>query len=355
MAAFNLGNAGDISSLNDFPKIQSYLYKLNEQLRYMFDNLSPEDNYNDQALLKYVSDGEKQSAIEVSLEQISLSMVDKDNVVAAINMSKEGIQIQADKIKMEGLVTVNSYFKIGLDGSIEAKNGKFSGHISASTMDSSEITLGGNGKDGKVIVKNSQDVEIGRWSKDGIDVKQGSIRGTAITVGGSGTAGSMSVQNSTGVEIGRWDLNGLTMKNASGQVIGQWNANGINVLSGSISGTTITAKRGNKVGFYADGTDVKIGDFYVEDWNGRQVLQSEDLTTGISGTPTTSSGYYMWAGWESSSDFIFVVEASGNVIVNGGLFINGFNLARAYQMFLDSEQWMADLDRRVSALEGGGE
>lgn len=109
------------------------------------------------------------------------------------------------------------------------------------------------------------------------------------------------------------------------------------------------------MGFYADGTDVKIGDFYVEDWNGRQVLQSEDLTTGISGTPTTSSGYYMWAGWESSSDFIFVVEASGNVIVNGGLFINGFNLARAYQMFLDSEQWMADLDRRVSALEGGGE
>lgn len=355
MAAYSLGNAGDISSLNDFPKIQSYLYKLNEQLRYMFDNLSPEDNYNDQALLKYVSDGEKQSAIEVSLEQISLSMVDKDNIVAAINLSKEGIQIQADKIKMEGLVTVNSYFKVGLDGSIEAKNGTFSGHLYASNMDSSEITLGGNGMDGKIIVKNASDTEIGRWSKNGIDVKQGSIRGTAITVGGSGTAGSMSVQNATGVEIGRWDLNGLTMKNASGQTIGTWDANGINILKGSITGTTIEAKRGNTRSFYANGSIVQIGDFYVEDWNGRQVLQAEDLSTGISMTPTTTSGYYMWAGWESSSDFIFAVEASGNVVVNGGLFINGFNLARVYQMFLDTEAWLAELDNRVSALEGGGD
>ena len=308
MAAFNLGNAGDISSLNDFPKIQSYLYKLNEQLRYMFDNLSPEDNYNDQALLKYVSDGEKQSAFEISLEQISLSMVDKDNIVAAINLSKEQIKIEAEKIKMEGLVTVNSYFKIGLDGSIEARNGKFSGHISASTMDSSEITLGGNGKDGKVIVKNSQDVEIGRWSKDGIDVKQGSIRGTEITLGGSGTPGAMKVLNERGTRIG------------------SWTKTGIEVLQG-----VIDIRRGDDFGLYAGNGIIRIGDFEVNDAYGRQILESSDEMTGMSGEPDDYGGYFLWAGWRDDDDFAFAVEDQGgggadNIVINGNLIVNGVDI-----------------------------
>lgn len=364
MAAFNLGNAGDISSLNDFPKIQSYLYKLNEQLRYMFDNLSPEDNYNDQALLKYVSDGEKQSAIEVSLEQISLSMVDKDNVVAAINMSKEGIQIQADKIKMEGLVTVNSYFKIGLDGSIEAKNGKFSGHISASSMesstiDSSEIRLGGDGKDGKIIVYNSSGTEIGRWSQYGIDVKQGSITGTGITVGGYGNTGYVRVLNSQGTtEIGRWDNNGinvyqgsitgtavtlggsgtsglLTVKNSSNRVVGTWGVGGLSIA------------RGSEVGFFADGDEVYIGEFMVADLYGRQILESLDETTGMSGEPNHSGGYYLWAGWYGNNNFVFAVDNNQNVSIHGGLYLNNVELGN----------YLNGLENRIEALErsSGGE
>lgn len=308
MAAFNLGNAGDISSLNDFPKIQSYLYKLNEQLRYMFDNLSPEDNYNDQALLKYVSDGEKQSAIEISLDQISLSMVDKDNIVAAINLSKEQIKIEAEKIKMEGLVTVNSYFKIGLDGSIEARNGKFSGNITASTMDSSKITLGGNGMDGKIIVKNSQDAEIGRWSKDGIDVKQGSIRGTVITLGGSGTPGAMYVLNERGTRIG------------------SWTKTGIEVLQG-----VIDIRRGDDFGLYAGNDIIRIGDFEVNDAYGRQILESSDEMTGMSGEPDDYGGYFLWAGWRDDDDFAFAVEDQGgggadNIVINGNLIVNGVDI-----------------------------
>lgn len=477
MGAFNLGNVGDISSLDDIPKIRQYLYRLNEQLRYMFDNLSPEDNYGDKALLQYVSDGEKQSALEISLDQISLSMVDKDNIVAAINMSKEQVQIQADKIKMEGLVTVNSYFKIGLDGSIEARNGKFSGHISASSMesstiDSTTINLGGKGKDGKVVVRDKDDILLGQWDKNGIDVKKGSIRGTKLYLGGNGEPGELFVNNKNNIEIGKWTKDGLVVKlgditgtaitlggtgtsagsltvlnetgtatlgtwnkngiavnkgsiqgseitvggsgntgklivldnagsttiglwdntginvykgsirgseitvggsgntgklkvldNAGTTIIGLWDNTGINVYKGSISGTEFTAKRGNKVGFHTDGTNVQIGDFYVMDWNGRQVLQSEDFTTGISGEPDISTGYYLWAGWYDDDDFVLAVDANRNVSVNGQLLVNGtvgisgslvlngIHVEGFQNRLLTLEEWGVDYETRISRLE----
>ena len=417
MGAYNLGNAGDISSIDDFPKIRAYLYRLNEQLRYMFDNLSPEDNYNDKALLQYVADGERQSAIEVSLDQISLSMVDKDNVVAAINMSKEQIQIQADKIKMEGLVTVNSYFKIGLDGSIEARNGKFSGHISASTMDSSQITLGGNGKDGKVLVYDSQGIEIGRWDKyginvqlgavsgttinvggsgtpgsiniynqsgnligswtrDGIDVKQGAITGTAITVGGNGNTGTLTVKDGNGITIGTWDYAGInvlkgvitgtaitlggsgstgrmTVHDALGNTIGSWNAAGISVLKGTITGTTIRLYRGSDIGFLADGNVIALGDFEVHDGWGRQVIESSDSRTGMSGEPDGNGYMYLWAGYKGSYNrTAFYVDNTtdigyGNTVVNGGLFVNGAILLNNTNLWT----YLQGLEDRIEALE----
>lgn len=42
------------------------------------------------------------------------------------------IDVKADNINLEGLVTVNGNFKVLLDGTIEAINGKFSGNITAS-------------------------------------------------------------------------------------------------------------------------------------------------------------------------------------------------------------------------------
>lgn len=211
MAQYNLGTAGDISSINDFHKVQQYLYKMNENLRYMFNNLTPEDNYSEQARLTYVADGERQSSIEVAIDHINLEMVEKGNVVSAINMSKEQIKILAEKIALEGLVTVNSYFQIGLDGSISARNGKFSGDITAST----------------------------------------------------------------------------------------------------ITGSTFQLNRGANVGFIADGETFQLGDFIVNDWYGRQVLESVDETTGMGGTPNDPEKFYMWAGYFDEDNYVFGVNATG--------------------------------------------
>lgn len=211
MAQYSLGTAGDISSIDDFHKVQQYLYRMNENLRYMFNNITPEDNYSEQARLTYVADGERQSSIEVDLDHINLQMVDKDEVVSAINMSKEQIKILAEKIALEGLVTVNNNFQIGLDGSITAKNGKFSGNITAS----------------------------------------------------------------------------------------------------AITGSTFQLNRGANVGFIADGETFRLGDFIVNDWYGRQVLESTDERTGMGGEPDSDGGLYLWAGYYSENDYVMAVNRRG--------------------------------------------
>lgn len=64
----------------------------------------------------------------------------KDSIINEINLSPEGVKIQANKIRFEGLVTANENFKILLDGSIEAKNGSFSGTITGTTITGGTIT-----------------------------------------------------------------------------------------------------------------------------------------------------------------------------------------------------------------------
>lgn len=60
-------------------------------------------------------------------------MVQKKKIISEINQSAEEISIKAEKISLEGLVTANQNFKVLEDGSIEAKNGKFTGEIHATS------------------------------------------------------------------------------------------------------------------------------------------------------------------------------------------------------------------------------
>ena len=69
--------------------------------------------------------------------------VSTNEVISRINQTAEAIKIQADKISLEGLVTVNSRFKILADGSMEATNGVFSGNITANTGSIGRFAISG--------------------------------------------------------------------------------------------------------------------------------------------------------------------------------------------------------------------
>lgn len=86
-------------------------------------------------------------------------MVQKKKIISEINLSEEEISIKAEKISLEGLVTANENFKVLTDGSIEAKNGKFTGEIHATSgkfegeIVSSKATITG----GSMIIKAADD------------------------------------------------------------------------------------------------------------------------------------------------------------------------------------------------------
>ena len=78
-----------------------------------------------------------EGTIVVQAGQIASKVASTDyngvTIASLINQTAETIKIQAGHISLEGLTTVNSNFKVLLDGSIEAVNGKFSGNITATS------------------------------------------------------------------------------------------------------------------------------------------------------------------------------------------------------------------------------
>lgn len=323
MAVYSQLSAGDISSIDDMQKVRDYLYKLNKNLKYMFNNLTPEDNYSELARLTMVTDGQRQATIEATLDSISLNYVSKDNVISAINLSEGLAKIEAEKIQLEGVVTVNGYFKVGLDGSITARNGKFSGSISGS-----DIALGGvGGGDGYIVVYNSSGTEIGRWSKDGINVGSGSIQGADITLGG--------VNNINGT---------LTIKDATGATIGSWTKDGITATGGTFSGT-IT------------GSHIYASYYGSRSSNNFFIIAEDDVT--VVGVPG-----FEFKNKKMSSNWIGSVEnpALGNsdqAGINGNTGDAGFRklylLDDWYEgqdgTFWDVTRTLRWLDNRVSSLE----
>lgn len=134
MATFSVDSINSINENSDMKKIKSYIFQLNDQLEYMFSNLTPEDNYSSKAFAQYKSDGERITEISASVDGIKLTMITKNNIVAAINLSAEGVKIKGNKISLEGTVTANNNFVIHPDGTMEAKAGTFQGSIAASII-----------------------------------------------------------------------------------------------------------------------------------------------------------------------------------------------------------------------------
>lgn len=151
-----------------------------------------------------------------------------------------------------------------------------------------------------------------------------------FSLGGVNNAyGDFQILDGSGNPLGEWDKDGLKfydsaqhilmllnhsglyLRDVSGGTIAQMTANGLNIYKGTISGVTIDIARGNDIGLYCDGTQFQFGDFEVNDAYGRQILESTDEMTGMSGEPDDEAGLYLWAGYRSDGDYSFVVNSAG--------------------------------------------
>ena len=145
-------------------------------------------------------------------------MVQKKKIISEINQSAEEISIKAEKISLEGLVTANENFKVLEDGSIEAKNGKFTGEIYATSgkfegeIVSSKATITG----GSMIIKAADndykaiDIYWGNPNTQGEDgyyttqISPGLVYGYGYNGGHSGSF--------------RLDFDGLTLTGAGANI-----------------------------------------------------------------------------------------------------------------------------------------
>lgn len=158
-----------------------------------------------------------------------------------------------------------------------------------------------------------------------------------FSLGGVNNAyGDFQILDGSGNPLGEWDKDGLKfydsaqhilmllnhsglfLRDVNGNTVAQMTADGLNIYKGTISGVTIDIARGNDVGLYCDGERFRFGDFEVNTDYGRQILESTDETTGMGGTPDSSGGLYLWAGWHSDNDYSFVVNDAGAYVMYGG-------------------------------------
>lgn len=107
----------------------------------------------------FATQAEVSSQFMMTQENIN-SKVTKAEVISEINQTADEIKIRADKISLEGIVTANQNFKILQDGSIESKNGSFSGNI---YLQDGNKVIGGDG-----ILTNLQFSSVGSYEGYGL-------------------------------------------------------------------------------------------------------------------------------------------------------------------------------------------
>lgn len=102
--------------------------------------------YNSHAFQHEFSDV-YQTASQIS--QTVGKKVGYNEIISSINQSAETVTIKANRISLEGLVTANDYFKIKMDGSIEARNATLFGNITSVGTDDDNANV-------KTVIKNGE-------------------------------------------------------------------------------------------------------------------------------------------------------------------------------------------------------
>lgn len=110
---------------NTADKLKDYstTTEMNTQINATAEGISAEVS---RKLQSYSTTEQMNSAIRQTADSINTEVskkVNGDEIISKINQSAENISIEANKINLNGAVTANQNFKIGLDGSMEALSG----------------------------------------------------------------------------------------------------------------------------------------------------------------------------------------------------------------------------------------
>ena len=266
----------------DSSKIESYLYELNENLTYMFNNLTPEENYSEAARLIYAQRGERLASVEVKADQIELRVEDNEkhyntsitllsdllSLKAETPSGSSAMELSGDRIKLTtGKFEVDAK-NLKIDA---AGNGTFSGTVSAANIVGGTINGASiNSTNSDIPFKARRGyVSIGDFTCDdsyGRNIFQsddevtgmstGDVVGTGrllFWAGWDGRQATLSVNGQDRVDInGTLYYNGQTIRSYIKNLVGSSSSGGGSFPGGSTGGSSSGGPTG-------DGSDPILG------------------------------------------------------------------------------------------------
>lgn len=318
---------GQIKNADSLEKIRSYLFQNNELLRYMFDNLDPEDNYSDAALKKYIERDKKIATLEFDVNGLQFGLKNLEEY------TETKFQLMDRKITLE-----ITNLREETDTKIELLNGKIELKVSKGDV-SNQLSVE---TDGIYIKGQRLKIETDNFTL----TQNGTLSCTNANF--SGTIKSTSITTSK--------FNGGTITGSKIRAGLNWD----------VSNDTCYM-------LYATDDSLNLGNMHIVEYSGRYILESDDGWVGMSPEVANKSGKVsLWANYHpaESEEYDFVVSQSGNtriknLTVYGKIYddvilgslqdeyasdgVNwtkiGYNIIRLWHRY-------SDLESRVSDLEG---
>lgn len=161
-------------------RVADYLYELNESLTYMFNNLSPEDNYDEHSRLIYEQRGKKIGSLEVRANKIEARVSDDER---NYNTS---MQLFADLLKLTASTPTGSSTIAMTGDKIELRTGKFIVNSTNLTIDAlGNAEFSGTVKAAQIISSTVTGGTITGTTVSASTINGGTINGTTINGGDS--------------------------------------------------------------------------------------------------------------------------------------------------------------------------
>ena len=132
--------------------------------------------------------------------------------------------------------------------------------------------------------------------------------------------------NSIALTTGHFTIDSKNMKlDNSGNATFSGTVSGAAISGGTISGSRITGVSINIDDFFVcDSQEVQIGGFETSYAYGRDIFQSQDGQCGISASASKEGKLWIWAGYNSASDYDFMVNNAGSVYCRNGVHADDF-------------------------------
>lgn len=356
------GSGLDVSTNSDITNMKSKI-------------IANEENISAEITRATGAEGKLSTRIKATEEGLA-TKVSAGDIVSTINQTAKEVLINASKIKFEGLVTANNYFKISEDGSIEATNATISGNITADDgqIGGWNITSGSlySGSGTNHVQLSTDDLTYAIWAgaEDSSNApfrlgKNGNLIATNADINGKITADDGQIGGWT---IGTGSLYAGNDKNrvqlsTSDPTYAIWagsedssdapfrlGKNGDLVASNADINGKITANEG-QIGGWTIGTDslYATGLDEDEDENNENDEKYVSLSTG---DPT----YAIWAGAKLSDNAPFRVARDGTVYLTKLYVTDENGVAQSKPINLRTSYWKMDAaySRSVQTLSVEG-